>query len=143
MEGHEKTSLSLEVLIAGSPLLLYQSIEDDDRPATLAECLDENNQVIQSKHTEFLAKEEELEKLEWQILAATTESNEREENQQPEKKKRMQTGNHTQARQATHRQETRGGLTRIQMKNREQLQHKSLFTAVISGPIDFQIQLLE
>ena len=43
-----------------NPLLDYQLIEDDDRPSTLVECLDDDGEIIQEKYALFKQKEEEL-----------------------------------------------------------------------------------
>ena len=59
-----------EVLLSRtSPILRYQAIEDDDRPSSLFDCIDSENQMIPHKYAEFLEKEEELEAIEQEIRA--------------------------------------------------------------------------
>ena len=78
-------------LFEGSPLLAYQALEDDDRPSSLAECLDYNNNVIPEKYEDFVEKEEELEVAEskiWEALAAAGSDDEQEDKNLKRKKKR-------------------------------------------------------
>ena len=61
-------------LINCSPLLYYQSIEDDDRPSSLADCVDSDNNLIEEKYALFLEKEEDLDAANAAIMRALATS---------------------------------------------------------------------
>ena len=66
----EAPHASLEALLSDpeSPVIRYQAIEDDDRPSSLFDCVDHDNQIIPDKYVLFLEKEEELEEAENKIF---------------------------------------------------------------------------
>ena len=51
----------------------YHAIEDDDRPNSLADCLNKNGQIDPQKHSLYIQKQEELDELQSQLAVVRAE----------------------------------------------------------------------